>query len=428
VTASADLRERLHTVRDQLRGMRDERAEAKKARDKARDAWATAGGKADKTDPLFIAAEASVQRLSDVDNRLGMMQDAERDLLAVLAGGGDGLPAYSFLADPEKVQTLENMASSSTRIPTLGQGGVALGQYLSKEEVAARMGTALQASPIQAALDDSGAPGLRKGTYRGIVPQLRLPLRFLDLIPSIPVENKSYDYAQESGSLDTAREVAEGAVKAQAGAVYTDETAVVRTIAHWIKVNRPTLADVSDLEQRLRDRLTYGVFYRLEKQVIAGDGIGENILGLLSHTGLGSVEFDADELAADQVLEGIVDVLLSGAMPNVVGLSVRDWADILKQKAEGSGEYIGAGPFAAIADVLWGTATVPVPGLVPGQALVGDSRLGGRVLVREGVNVIAGQEQDDMTRNRVTLLGEGRFGLTVDQPSAWAVVELEAVS
>src|SRR4051794_17619180 len=95
VTASADLRERLHTVRDQLRGMRDERAEAKKARDKARDAWATAGGKADKTDPLFIAAEASVQRLSDVDNRLGMMQDAERELLAVLAGGGDGLPAYS---------------------------------------------------------------------------------------------------------------------------------------------------------------------------------------------------------------------------------------------------------------------------------------------------------------------------------------------
>lgn len=60
--------------------------------------------------------------------------------------------------------------------------------------------------------------------------------------------------------------------------------------------------------------------------------------------------------------------------------------------------------------------------------LVGDSRLGRRVLVREGVNVVAGQERDDMTRNRVTLLGEGRLALTVDQPTAWAVVELEPIS
>lgn len=62
-------------------------------------------------------------------------------------------------------------------------------------------------------------------------------------------------------------------------------------------------------------------------------------------------------------------MILSGAMPNVVGLAVRDWVSILEQKAEGSGEYIGAGPFAAIVNVLWGTATVPVPGPVPGQPL-----------------------------------------------------------
>ena len=44
--------------------------------------------------------------------------------------------------------------------------------------------------------------------------------------------------------------------------------------------------------------------------------------------------------------------------------------------AKGSGEYIGAGPFATTANILSGTDTVPVHGLEPGQALVGDALLG----------------------------------------------------
>jgi hypothetical protein len=120
-------------------------------------------------------------------------------------------------------------------------------------------------------------------------------------------------------------------------------------------------------------------------------------------------------------------VLLSGAVPNVIGLSVRDWVSILKEKATGSGEYLNiVGPFAAAASAMWNTTTVPVPGMADGTALVGDTRLGGRVLVREGVSVVAGQESDDLIRNRVTLLGEGRFGLEVDQPSAFCAVDLAA--
>jgi hypothetical protein len=47
--------------------------------------------------------------------------------------------------------------------------------------------------------------------------------------------------------------------------------------------------------------------------------------------------------------------------------------------------------------------------------------------VREGVTVLASDsDQDDLLRNRVTLLGEARFALAVWQPSAFAVVDLAA--
>jgi hypothetical protein len=52
---------------------------------------------------------------------------------------------------------------------------------------------------------------------------------------------------------------------------------------------------------------------------------------------------------------------------------------------------------------------------------------GATLFVREAVQVIASDsDQDDFVRNRVTLLGEGRFALAIWQPSAFAVVDLAA--
>ncbi len=106
--------------------------------------------------------------------------------------------------------------------------------------------------------------------------------------------------------------------------------------------------------------------------------------------------------------------------------AVQDWRDMLRAK-NGNQEYYSAGPFAATARVLWGTTVVPVHGLTPGTALVGDTRGSIQVLVREGVNVlVSDSDQDDFLRNRVTLLGEGRFGLRIEQPAAWCAVDLAA--
>src|SRR4051794_24546 len=50
---------------------------------------------------------------------------------------------------------------------------------------------------------------------------------------------------------------------------------------------------------------------RLEDQVFAGNGTGQNLRGILNTTGVASVAYDAAELPADLTLEAIVDVLLT---------------------------------------------------------------------------------------------------------------------
>ncbi len=49
-----------------------------------------------------------------------------------------------------------------------------------------------------------------------------------------------------------------------------------RRIAHWTKVKRQQLADVPTLATTVQSRVIYGVQRRVESQIVADDGTGEN--------------------------------------------------------------------------------------------------------------------------------------------------------
>ncbi len=183
-----------------------------------------------------------------------------------------------------------------------------------------------------------------------------------------------------------------GQVKPELGFSFEDDEAAARTIAGWTKVNNQDLEDVERLEVRIRSRVIAEVLKSLEAEVIDGSGVDPHLQGILGVTGLGDIAFDAGELGTDLVLDGIVSVLISGARPNVVALHPLDWASLLKAKTSGSGEYMGAGPFAAMASAIWDTATVPTLGLAPGTALIADTRLLARLYVRSGIRILLGTE------------------------------------
>ena len=146
----------------------------------------------------------------------------------------------------------------------------------------------------------------RLGTYYGVVPQLRRPLSLLDIIPSATMDGRSFGYMPEGGSLDDAGATAEGVIKPAGDLTLEEAEVVAATIAVWVKLKRQQLADTPQLSQVVTNRLTYSCLRRLENQVVAGDGLGENILGILNTVGIGSVVFDAASALSDLTLDGIV--------------------------------------------------------------------------------------------------------------------------
>lgn len=74
---------------------------------------------------------------------------------------------------------------------------------------------------------------------------------------------------------------------------FVDAKAEARVIANFVKPRRPQPADAPAMAQRIDSRLTYNVLDRVEQQIIAGDGVGQNLTGILNTTGIGSIVYDA---------------------------------------------------------------------------------------------------------------------------------------
>lgn len=400
------------TYRNRLAQARERKQDAMSRRKKARDMRETARAAGD-----AYALRLAESTLGNAELDYQVAQELENTLLSQMTGvGSAGISGTgSFLEDPETIRQLEALATSSLPI-----GNLMLGPIMDREALIEHF----QQQSMAAAGDVTIPDSARLGPYYGLVPQLRRRLRLLDLIPAAPMEGKSFDYTQESGSLDTAAETAEGAMKPGGSLTLTDAQVVAKTIATWYKTPRQQLADVPALAQALQSRLVYGVQRRVENQIVGGDGTGENLLGILNTTGIGSVAFSAGAPLTDLTLDAITAVALSDAEPNAVVVNPLDVAAMLKNRATGSGERLDSdGAFATPPTTIWGLPAIQSKVIPAGQALVGDFANGATLFVREGVNVrVSDSDGSDFIQNRVTMLGEGRFGLAVWQPAAFSVV------
>ena len=121
-------------------------------------------------------------------------------------------------------------------------------------------------------------------------------------------------------------------------------------------------------------------------------------------------------------------MLAAEATPDAVVLNPVDYGSMLAAKAVGSGERLDSnGAFSTPGDTIWGLPAIVSTVLPAGQCLVGDFGLGATLFVREGINTrMSDSDQDDFVRNRVTILGEGRFGLGIWQLAAFALVNFRS--
>ncbi|HEY5387907.1 MAG TPA: phage major capsid protein [Thermoleophilia bacterium] len=179
------------------------------------------------------------------------------------------------------------------------------------------------------------------------------PLTVLDLITMATTDSTQVKWVRENVFTNAAAEVDESTAgdeitKPEAALTLEPVTFDVTTIAHWMPASKQSLRDVAGVKSLIDAKLEWGLRRRLAKQVINGDGIGPNLLGICNTPGIGHVDrplvFGA-EAFIESIYDGVVTIGDAyGETPNVCFVSRADYK-VLRFARDDSGFEAGTGGF-----------------------------------------------------------------------------------
>ena len=242
-----------------------------------------------------------------------------------------------------------------------------------------------------------------------------LPLVIRDLLTRIEIQTDSVEFSYLDTFTNNAGMVAELGKKPQSEITFDMETLPTRVVAHFIKASKQALSDNTFLQGLIDNRLRRGLDMKIEQQLLLGDGTGQNLRGLLPNatafvkTQLATVD-SANRL--DVIRLAMLQTVLAGYTSNGVILNPLDAFTIALTKDDVGG-YLISNPTAEGGNMrLWGLPVVESASMTADNFLIGDFTQA-ELYNRWDTTVEAGFENDDFTKNMVTLLGEARLALGI---------------
>lgn len=249
------------------------------------------------------------------------------------------------------------------------------------------------------------------------------------------VQGSSIEYFLMSQMEGAVGAVAEGGAKPQVH--YKDPTPIresLRKIAGHIVVTDEMKEDLSFIVQLIDGDLRNRLQIEEERQLLAGDGAGNNLRGLLNREGVQVVKATAANFA-DKLAEAKFAVSTAtngGAQADAIVMHPDDYLALLLTK-DGNQQYYGGGFFqnaygnGAFAGnpAVWLLPTVTTPAIAKGTALVGAFKTA-KVLRKGGIRRKDGWIDQQFIHNASTIVLEERVGLMVDRPEAFVKVTVGA--
>lgn len=253
-----------------------------------------------------------------------------------------------------------------------------------------------------------------------IQPGIRQELRIRDLLTTVPVSGQNYTYFKENLHTRGAAPVAEGGLKPTSNVTFTTQTDRVKKIAVWMPVTDEALDDVPQLMAYLQELLRYDLKLEEERQILKGDGTGENLNGLMTQ----ATVYDADltkagDTAIDLVRRAIYQVRKQSMLSaDGIVMTELDWMNIELQK-DGENRYLFANLQGLVTPVLWGRPVVTSDSVdegdvdTGGEFLVANFARSSVLFDRMSFLFKMGLINDQFIKNERALLVEERLGLGV---------------
>jgi len=276
-----------------------------------------------------------------------------------------------------------------------------------------------------------------------VVPPMRTR-RVRDLFPTRTTTAAVVEYFQMSGfttpgtsAVNAASSVAErsgGAfgLKPQSSFQFIGQQAPVRTLAHWEAAHRNVLADEPQLRSIIDNELLYGLRLQEDAQILQGDGLGENLLGILNTPGIQPYSWSdgatdpVPDTKADAIRRAATLAFLAYYEPTGVVLHPNDWEAIELTKNT-QGTYLMAVSMQVGSEArIWRMPVVDTPAIDEGTALVGAFGTGAQIYDREQASIrISEQHADFFVRNAIVILAEQRLALAVKRPESFVKIDFD---
>lgn len=249
----------------------------------------------------------------------------------------------------------------------------------------------------------------------------RRRISFRDVLAPGSTESSSIEFVKQTTRTNAAATVAELGLKPEATLAYELATAPVRTIAVTLPASRQVLSDAPMLQSMIDGELRYMLEDVEEQQLLNGDGLGSNILGIIPQaTAYAPPGGLTAATMIDMLLLAIAQNEAAKFETDFICLNPLDWRRIQLLK-DTNGRYLANGPYSQeqIAR-LWSTPVVTTQAIAVDKFLVGDGKRGAQVFDRWQARVEVSTEHGTFfTQNMVMMLAEERLALAVYRPTAF---------
>ena len=273
---------------------------------------------------------------------------------------------------------------------------------------------------------------------RTVVRPYRRPL-VSDLLGAGNMSGAMVTYFVEGAVEGTITTVAEAGQKPQIHFLDpTTRTDKLSKIAAWWDMSDEMLEDIPFMVSEINNRGIRLLAEREENQLLYGDGIGTNLLGVFNRSGLQAMTqgtgagVDAGETVADAIYRSLTAVqAATGLNPDGIIINPLDYM-ALRLAKDANDQYYGGGFFGGQygngdgikwQPPIWGQETVVTSAIPAGTIGIGAFKAATTVYRKGGVRVeTTNSDQGKFTKDVVTTRIEERLALAVRNPSA--IVEL----
>lgn len=233
----------------------------------------------------------------------------------------------------------------------------------------------------------------------------------LELVNVGQIMSNVWEWVEQKNREGGAAMTAEGAAKSQADFDLVVASANVKKVTAYIKVTKEMLDDVALMRSEIDQELTELINLKIDDQLLTGSGSGNNLTGITTNATSWSAgafalaiptptKWDVLRTALNQVRVNLFE-------PNYIVMHPTDVTSMELSK-DSTGQYIMP-PFTSVdGTIVSGVRVVANTGVTIDKFLVGDFSKAG-VRFKEGLTINVGYENDDFTKNLVTILAEARL-------------------